>query len=194
MHRTFRSFAVLLFGLLAACAGPSVYTSVDPDADFDRYRSFSFSDRLGTDDAEYQSLLTKYLKQSTAQELEARGYVRDESDPDLIVNFAVHSKDRVRRTSAPTTFYGFRGYGGYGTWGGYVGYDTRVDTYTEETVTIDLVDRDAMQLVWEGTIVARVTESRLKNVRKTVRESVARVFEEFPFRAPGGATGEPGDG
>lgn len=169
--------------LLAGCAtGPRIFANEDPAAEFSRYRTFDFASPLGTDRAEYSSLLTEYLRQATARELEARGYRRAEN-PDLLVNFYVNTKERIRSTSTMAPGYGYYGFrrGYYGVWGG---YETTVTQYTEGTLTVDIVDRARNQLVWEGTAVGRTREEDRENLQAVVNEVVGQVFTRFPYRAP----------
>lgn len=174
---------VIAAALLAGCAtGPRIFANEDPAAEFNRYRTYDFASPLGTDRAEYSSLLTEYLRQATARELEARGYTRARN-PDLLINFYVNTRERIRSTSTMAPGYGYYGYrrGYYGVWGG---YETTVTQYTEGTLTIDVVDRARNQLVWEGTAVGRTREEDRENLKGAVDEVVALVFMEYPYRAP----------
>lgn len=168
--------------LLVGCAsGPKVFVNQDPAADFGQYRTFGFPAKLGTDDREgYTSLLSQYLKEAATRELQARGY-RLAENPDLLVNFAVMTKEKIRSTSTPT-YGGFYGYRGYGAWGG---YETTVTQYTEGTLSIDLADAKRNQLVWEAAIVGRLRDEDRKNLKATVDAAVQRLFQDFPYYAPG---------
>lgn len=169
--------------LLAGCAtGPQIYTNSDPAGDFTGYRTYNFAEPLGTDRADYTSLLSQYLKTAVSRELGARGYQRSEN-PDLLVNFYTESKEKVQSTTTAGPglggFYGWRtGY--YGVWGG---YETRVTQYTEGTLVIDVVDARRSQLVWEGIAVDRVREENLRNPQSAVDQAVAQIFAQFPWRA-----------
>lgn len=168
---------------VAACSSAKVYTTVDPDADFSRYATFGFHEKLGTDSEDYRSLATRFLQEATARELEARGYTRSDT-PDLLVNFRLHTQQKLETTAAPSAgYYGYRGYAGYGTWGGYGGFETTVDEYTEGTLNIDLVDRARNQLVWEGTVVTRVTNSMREEMQEHLDKAVTGAFEKYPFTA-----------
>lgn len=183
MRSTLRLGTLFVLGLLTACSSPKIITNVDPNADFGRYRTFAFTEQLGTDSDEYQSLRTQFLKRAVSRELEARGYTESEQS-DLLVNFYLHAQDKLATTTTPTAYYGYRGYGGYGTWGGYGGYETTVTQYTEGTLNVDLVDRRRMQLVWEGAIIGEVTDKMRRELEKSIDEAVHQLFEHFPFTAP----------
>ena len=84
MKTSIRSLcAFLLFCLLVACSNaPIVRSDYDPRADFSAYRSFAFMEPLGTDRAGYTTLLTERLKRAVALQMESRGYIYQEKNPD----------------------------------------------------------------------------------------------------------------
>jgi hypothetical protein len=173
--------------VLAGCAsGPKLFVNEDPGADFASYRTFAFSTPLGTDSPQYSSMLSTFLKDATRRELESRGYRYVESDPDLLVNFYVKTKEKITSTSVPTGpaygagYYGYRGMN-YGVW---TGYETQVSQYTEGTLNIDLVDTRQKRLVWEGVAVGRVRDDIRENLKPAVDGVVTQVFAKYPHRAP----------
>lgn len=170
--------------LVSACSSTQVYATHDPSADFRNYTTYGFVPQLGTDDPQYGSLLSEFLKQAAARELEARGY-RAAEKPDLLVNFYVRTQDRIRSHRSPSSFYGFRqlGFWNYGVWGGYVGYETTVTQYTEGTLHIDVVDRVLRQVVWEAAVVGRLTQGDLAQPQEFADHRVALAFAEYPFAA-----------
>jgi hypothetical protein len=172
--------------VLAGCAsGPKLFVNEDPGADFASYRTFAFSTPLGTDSPQYSSMLSTFLKDATRRELESRGYRYVESDPDLLVNFYVKTKEKITSTSVPTGpaygagYYGYRGMN-YGVWSG---YETEVRQYTEGTLNIDLIDRERRRLVWEGIAVGRINDKVRENLGAAVDEVVGLVFQKYPHRA-----------
>jgi hypothetical protein len=173
--------------VLAGCAsGPKLFVNEDPGAEFGSYRTFSFSTPLGTDSPQYSSMLSTFLKDATRRELESRGYRYVDSDPDLLVNFYVKTKEKVTSTSVPTGpaygagYYGYRGMN-YGVWSG---YETQVSQYTEGTLNIDLVDTRLKRLVWEGVAVGRVRDDIRENLKPAVDGVVTQIFAKYPHRAP----------
>jgi hypothetical protein len=181
----FRLLIPVILGLMiSSCATtPKVYTNQDPAADFTGYRTYAFDDPLGTDKSGYSSLLSQYLKTAVSREMESRGYALAD-DPDLIVNFYVHTQEKIQTTQTPTTggsYYGYRG-SRYGTWGGYTSYETRVTQHTEGTINVDLVDKKRGQLVWESELVGRVTDKVRENLESTVDQAIAEIFVNYPYR------------
>lgn len=177
-----RLVAALLAVSLAGCAStPNVIVNADPTVDFSGYKTYGFLPTLSTDKASYESMESNFLKVAVAQELDRRGLTYAEN-PDLLVNFYLHTKEKLRTRSVPTMgggYYGFRD-PFYDTWGGYGGYETRVDQYTEGTLNIDFVDAAKKKLVWEGAVAGRVTEKAIRNLEKTIDEAVAEIMSGFP--------------
>jgi hypothetical protein len=128
-------------------------------------------------------LLSQYIKTAVQREMDLRGYTLSETDPDLYINFYIHTKEKIRTTQTPTTggYYGYRG-NRYGTWGGYTAYETQVTQYTEGTFNLDLIEARRDQLVWEGTMVGRIKEDTMENLRPRVDAAVAKMFEQYPYR------------
>jgi len=183
LQRLATSLATLT--VLAGCAsGPKLYTNEDPAADFSGYRTYAFEAVLGTDRPGYTSLLSQYIKSAVQREMDLRGYTLSETNPDLYINFYIHTKEKIRTTQTPTTggYYGYRG-SRYGTWGGYTAYETQVTQYTEGTFNLDLIEARRDQLVWEGTMVGRIKEDTMENLRPRVDAAVATMFEQYPYRA-----------
>jgi hypothetical protein len=170
--------------ILASCAStPKVFTNENPQANFQSYKTYNFEAMLGTDERKgYRSILSNHMIDATNTEMRSRGYTLSDS-PDLIINFYVHTQEKIRTTSSPSMggYYGYRGsrYGAYG------GYDTQVTQYTEGTLNIDLVDNAAHELAWEGVTVGRITDKVKENLKAAVHGAVAVVFDNFPHYAPG---------
>jgi hypothetical protein len=185
-----RGLAVLTALWLAACAAePVIRTDYDRTVDFSAFRSFGFAEKLGTDVAGYSSLLTQRLKRAVSQELTQRGYVPAEQEPDLLVTFYSRVQDKLRVTPAPPLwgafpydYYGPYGWGMYRPWPGYGGY-ADVQSYSEGTLTIDLIDRQHRQIVWEGVAVSRSLPDDDLPTEQAVDQIVREIFAKFPFRA-----------
>ena len=186
-----RRFAALLLGAAALLAAgcttrPVIRAHSAPGADVAAYRTFGFFDKLATDDSNYSSLLSQYLKAATTREMEARGYRYQATDPDLVLNFHLGEKDKIEGRAGPNFGLSFgRGWGwrsGYA-WGMGIN-DTDLRTTTEGTLTIDIVDRSKNELVWAGSAVAEVTRKTLDDPRAAIDRTVPLIFAKFPGRTP----------
>lgn len=175
--------AASLLVLVGCAAQPRVRSIDDANAEFERYRTYGFVERAGTDPGDYTSLLTRHLQVATARELERRGY-RPSDDPDLLVNFFVRTREHLRITERPTMsfYYGYR-HPYYGVWGAYP-MDRDITQYRVGTLHIDIVDASRDQLVWEGIFDGRAAQQLLDDPRGAADRAVERIFEIFPYRAP----------
>ncbi len=176
--------------VVAGCAsGPRVRAERDKTVDFSQYHTFGFVTPLGTDREGYQTIVSQYLKAATQRELEARGLRLVEDAPQLLVNFSGRLNDRLLAKAVPETgllvgagfghdYYRYRT-GFYTTWPLYP-MDSRVDTYTEGTLNIDVIDAARKQMVWEGVAVGRVTEKTMDNLKPKIDEAVTAIFSKYP--------------
>lgn len=179
------AIAGILLGMLAACAsGPRVYTDADPATDFGSYQTFAFFETAGKQaEEQYTTLSGQRIEDAISAALEARGYRVDINNPDFLVNF--HLKTEEKKQSTPPVYmggyYGYRG-GMYVGWPGYVepGYTS---SYTQGTLSVDFVDRQSNQMIWEGTAVGRVTSSVREAPNESVRSAVASIFAKYPYVA-----------
>jgi len=186
-----RSLMIIAASLLTACAStPNTFINADPDVDFSQYKTFGYFPTLSTDKEQYESLVSNFLKVAVAQQFDRRGLTYDDDDPQLLVNFYINTKEKIRTRSVPSAggYYGYRD-PFYSPWGGYgmgMGYETHVDQYTEGTLNIDVVDAATKKLVWEGAIAGRLSDKDIRSMETTVDGAVASVMKGYPIQ-PGGA-------
>ena len=168
---------------LAGCAtttGPDITIDYDRSADLMSYKTYGFPEEVGTDRAGYSTLVTGYFKDAVKREMEQRGYVYDEEDPDLFVNFFSNVREVSDVVSTPRFASGYYGYR-YGLYGAWPFYDEDVSTvrYRLGTVNVDIDDGERMQLIWEGVAEGRVTRDDMKNPRAAIDAVVAELFRRY---------------
>jgi hypothetical protein len=170
--------------LLAACASsPKIFVNQDPNADFSKYKTYNYEPVLGTDERKgYRSILSNYMVAAVDREMQSRGYTLSDN-PDLLVNFYIHTEEKIRTTSSPSMggYYGYRG----GYYGSYGGYDTTVTQYTEGTLNIDLVDNASATLVWEGVTVGKITDKVRENLEEAVNAAIPEIMAQYTQYASG---------
>lgn len=177
-------FACSLFGLLllTGCASsPTIRSNMDPNADFNSFQTFGFVEPLATDREGFQSLISQQLVASAERELIARGLLRTDTNPQLLINFSANLDQRLRIRQVPTSPGGLnrnrRGF--YSTWPMY--NQTEISQYTKGTVGIDVIDASKRQLIWEGFALGRVTQSTMDNIDPVLNDAVVEIFREFPL-------------
>lgn len=170
----------VLSGIAGCQTGPTVRSHVDPGAQFSRYKTFDFLKQIESEKPGYQSFGAQYLVAAITREMEARGFKQHEN-PELVVNFHVQKQNKVQVTDTGG-YYGYRG--GYYGWGAGINSSTYVDTYTEGTLNVDVVDAAQRKLLWEGIAVGRISERAQNNLQPAVDAVVKQVFEQFPTQPP----------
>ncbi len=182
---TNRAFSICLLFIavtFAGCAsGPRIITNSDPSADWSKYRTFGFFQPLGTDRGNVRSLMSNTLIESTTREMQAAGFNLSESDPDLLINFVVSTRETIQtRPSSSASMHHSRGR--YNTWSGWSASTstTEVVQRTEGTLAVDIVSRARNQLVWEGAATKRVTNSTRENQDQVLDDAIADIFAQFP--------------
>ncbi|WP_158224709.1 DUF4136 domain-containing protein [Agaribacterium haliotis] len=166
--------------LLVACTtNPVVQTQSSPGLDMSRYQTFGFFSPLSTDQNGYSSLVTQTLKDATRSALEAKGYVYQEQNPSMLVNFTTTTKEKMNVDSEPAMMPIFPLRAGlYGPWGGYGDID--VNQYEDGTLLVDLVDASKKQMIWQGTassIVESSPEANSKHLRSAISDMMAKLPE-----------------
>ena len=168
--------------MIAGCSStPPVITNAAPGFNLADYQTFSFLEPLSTDNGNVRTILSKELMAPTRQELEWIGLRYVESGGDLLVNFVVSTRETIQTRNTPSTSVSAR-HSRYGTWGGYnMGVSTtQVIQRTEGTLGIDIIDARRRQLVWEGAVSGRVTDSVRQNRAAALEGGVREILKRFP--------------
>jgi hypothetical protein len=175
--------------LLASCATRyDIRSQAAANANLASYHTYAFMAKPGTDKDGYKSLTTQTLERAVNREMYARGYTPAAvgSEPDLVINFNIKEKDKVQGDSPGVGYaWGF-GYGprwGYGYGLGLDDYYNGIQTVTEGSLVIDLVDRVRNEVVWSGTAVGQITRKSLDHPDETLDRSVTEIFAHYPVKA-----------
>ncbi len=178
-----RLLVLMAFALLVACAagGAKVRSDTNPDTELSQYRTFAFFSPLATDRGGSETALSKRLKQATRRNLEAKGYVYSESEPDMLVNFYANLEPSqvVHSTASAPVGYGYYNYrAGY--YNGWASIHSSVENYREGTLTIDLVDPGKKVVAWQGQAEGEIDPMASKTPGQRVDEVVAAIIARLP--------------
>jgi uncharacterized protein DUF4136 len=173
--------------LAAGCAGQRVTTDYSPAASFSQFRTFAL---VMPPDTSTQQLLDQRVRNAVQAQLDAKGLtMADRQDADLYVGYGVVDKTH-------TNIYSYRdgwGWGG-GRWGWrYYRWGVawpmtvqhQIDTYTDGTVVVHLIDAKTKQVVWQGE-VADVVNLPVENpvhATQQIDAAVAKLFAKYPPRS-----------
>lgn len=163
----------LLF--LLACTQEIVTNySEDPDVNFGQFETFGWDEPLNMAvDESYNPLVNndivnKRIKKVIRDEMEGRGYLFEENDPDLLINFHTMVESKSEVTSYPNNYYFW--------WRN----DLRTIDYKEGTLIIDLIGGATDQLIWQG-YASGVLEP--EDITLSANDGVRMIFEKYPYRA-----------
>jgi len=166
--------SVILFG----CSGVSIKNVKHADGfTLSTYKTFGFYNVDASGDAlgkNYSDNL-ELLKKAITKQFGTKGLSFASDNPDIMVNIGiVVSKEvQTRETSFsdPGDRMAYMGQRNY-TW---KSQEVVVRTYKQGSVTVDLVDREAGKLVWQGTVTSVVPEKQ-KNVPALIDEGMTKLF------------------
>lgn len=165
---------------LAACSSYDIRHDWEIGADFASYHTYDWipqtpdSTLTGADAArQANTLLDRRVRTAVDREMRAKGFVRNDEHPDLLVVYHTGTKDKVDATDW--------GYSYSGSYWGWVGRDIDVYSYTEGTLLVDLVDARTRALVWRGSATGVVRPQRSPEERtRIINEVVQKMFREYP--------------
>jgi hypothetical protein len=184
MNSRVQQIALGLSMLVAAgCAGRQVTTDYSPATRFSQFRTFAL---VSPPDSASQQLLDQRVRNAVQAQLAGKGLTpADRQSADLYVGYGMI--DKTHRE-----VYSYRdGWGWGGGWGWryyrwgvawpMAGY-RQIDTYTDGTVVVNLIDAKTKQVVWEGEVAGVVSLPVANPVRATqqVDGAVAKLFAKYP--------------
>jgi len=134
-----------------ACAGQQVSTDYSPDTGFADYRTFALVSRP---DSASHELIDDRVRIAVEAQLKNKGLLEtNRESADLFVGYGVvdHAHTEVYTTQAGWGWGGNWGWRSY-RWGVAWPADLRssVETYTDGTIVVCLVDARTQRLVWQG--------------------------------------------
>ena len=173
---------MLIILFLSSCSSVHVLSDYDKEANFNEYKSYAFY-KTGIDKVQISDLDKKRILRAIEAEMSNRGFTKSEN-PDLLVSIFTKEKEQV---DIYNNYWGGYGYGwGWSPyyWGGYGGYGyggNYVNSRTEGSLYIDLIDASSKELVWQGKGVGNL--GNIENIAKKeerIREFVAEILMQYP--------------
>lgn len=183
MRKLVLPFAALLMLTLAGCA-TSPRHEYDSQARFSEFRSFSW---LAPEHGEREvsvshpvldsPLLGQRVRQAATNELQERGFVQVEKNPDFLVTYHTAEKEDQQRSGTYMQLgYGYRSHASI--FGPGVLLDLTPRSFQEGTLIIDIVDARSNELVWRGWNDAVLNQRNFDQER--VNEAVDFILSAFP--------------
>lgn len=174
--KIFKITAVLLFLAVGvtSCSSIKVASDYDQNIDFNQYKSFAFF-KPGIDKAEISDLDKKRILRAIEEEMMAKGFTKSE-EPDVLVSIFTKTKENINIYQNNNFGYGYRW--GWNPWYWGAGHNT-VNTTSEGTLYIDLIDSEGKELVWQGMGTAALAKE-VDRKQERINEIVEKIFEKYP--------------
>ncbi len=176
------TLGLLLIVMLSGCGSSvKVVADHDPATDFSSYRTYQWMPE--PEDTQMQrGFIWRDIKQAIDHELGQRSMQQVESNPDVYVAFYASVEEKVTGATIDRYGYGYGGYYGRGRWGTYGGSaNVRVDSYTEGTLIVDIIDAGKKELVWRSVATGAVRNAdNPQKARAKIPEVVAQVMADYP--------------
>jgi hypothetical protein len=171
--------AILLAALPAGCASSKVGYDYDRSANFTRYHTYAWNSgvqQASGDRRVDSSLMDARIRNAIEKHLRAKGYLASAGGtPDFIVAYHAGIKDMMKGASTQN-YIGDRTHGTFTT-------ISDIQPYHEGTLTIDIVDAESHQLIWQAAAKADVDLSLGPNERDArVNDIVGAMLSHFPPR------------
>jgi hypothetical protein len=171
--------------LLAAggCAGRQVTTDYSPAVGFSQFRTYAL---VSPPDTAGQALLDQRVRTAVRTQLTAKGLTEtDRQHADLYVGYGM--VDKTHRE-----IYDYGAGWGWGRGWGWRYYRSgvawpmtlrrQIETYTDGTVVVNLVDARTKQVVWEGEVadVVSLPVGDPASATRQIDEATAKLFAKYP--------------
>ena len=144
-----------------------------------KYQSYNFFEIGASGDAigpNYRKNV-EILKSAIANQMTAKGLSVNQTEPDLLINIGIVVTEEIqtRETSfanpADRQYMGTRNYS-------WEAKEVPVNRYRQGSITVDLVDRIANEMVWQGTAES-VIPNKEKNVPSLIEGGMEKLFEKL---------------
>jgi len=174
--------------ILTGCASVA-HVEKDNNADFSKYKTFSWIDRDGSgmqDHNHGNDLMEQNIRAAVNQELQKEGWRESKNRPDILVSFDVLVEKSVKQQNDPVysrsysrTFFNpyTRRYFNVFYPSQFQGYDNYEVPIKEGTVTITMIDANTDKMVWQGWTTDEVNSKNLTH--REIRNSVKSIFRKF---------------
>ncbi len=176
------SWLLFILVILQACSGIKVSQDYEQGYDFSSLKTYAWKPN---DNKEYgigdNDLMDHRIRSAIENTLSARQFTQiDTGKPDFYISYHLTIEQIIQSSNVGGGFSVGRSSGGrYGSIG--VGTGTRVQTYDQGTLLIDVTDGLSSNLVWRGTSTQPVSQhSDPEKITQSVNETVEKTLLQFP--------------
>ena len=153
---------------LSSCSTISSTYDFDQSTNFNIYKTYSLHQK-GLDKLKINDLDKRRIIASIDREMATKGFLKVNSNADLIVNILASSTQEV---SINNDYYGY--------W--YGGISPSTSEYTSGKIIIDIIDDKRNILIWQG-VGSGLDVSNTNTKHEKIPEAINKVLTNFPPKA-----------
>jgi len=161
--------------LMMSCNPLQVYSDYDQEANFTKYKTFSFHEK-GIEKLQLNDLDKRRIIKYITAALEAKGMRFVEGKGDISVNILASNKEQV-----DVNYYNdfWWGWGWYGFYDPFWNSNQSITRYTVGTIIIDFIDSQKNILVWQGKGTGFRVDN-LENKAGLIKEAIDAIISHYP--------------
>lgn len=163
---------LFIFLLTLSCSSIRVYSDHDRSVDFSQYKTFAYF-KPEIDKVDISDLDKRRILNALDTEMTTKGLSKSET-PDILIGFTTAAKQQVFVNT--NNYYGW-GWG-FSPWFWGPQYNS-VNTRTEGTLYVNIIDATTKQLVWQGKGQGGIHDN-LKNRDERIALFVHEIVSQYP--------------
>lgn len=167
---------LFMVAFATACSPIKVTYDYDKNTDFNKFKTYSYTEE--STKLPIGDLNRDRLMRAVDAELTARGLSKSDS-PDALIDLNVKAKERTEATATTSGGGMYRGRYGYG--GGFSTTNIDYNTYVDGTLFINLIDKVAEKVVWQGRGTKTLDENASPEKKEAnINTAVKMIFAKYP--------------
>lgn len=167
------------------------HTETAAGVDFSKYKTFSWAPHESGQNVnrEDNDIVDNNIKNGIAKELAAKGWVENNSNPDVLLSYNIMVEHGMKHETQPMYTYPHTQflYGGrgrvYSFWypSTLMGYRSYNVPFKYGELTVNMIDAKSKKLVWQGWAKGDINTAKLTS--QEVEQEVKSIFRKFKYPA-----------
>jgi len=172
--------------LLTACVSNArVQSDFKENLDFSQYETYNFRSVTAVENPGFPDLLGLIFSAAIEQQMLSRGYIKSDK-PDILINVSVDVEEITRPPNNGLSCPSYADYlSRYSSKDFRTGRsDPLVCKYTDGAISIDIVDVNLNQSIWQGVSRVRIDDREKDReffLKSNIVHDVGIMFEDSPF-------------
>lgn len=162
--------SVLFLVVLTSCSSKiKVNYDYDKKVTFEQYKTFAFLQK-GVNQLKISDLDKRRILGAIEEQMLAKGFTKSEN-PDILINVFTEEQETVDVTNNNSLNWGWNPY--------WSGTSTSVSKHVEGTLSIDFIDAQKKELVWQGHGSGILTQ-KTDNKDALIKDFVTKILAQYP--------------